>query len=167
MNRSKKGSTINMYITKTTINSGLDDDSITMFLNAQGEPYNIYSHYHCNAHYFDDVYAWIPHKFDKGDIINWNSGGSYAVVFDDNNIPTDDEIKGLYNIYLNCIIFEKNQLYSCGGLFSFKKVPLLNTEICSGSNCPEELLKLSRSIKAGKDLEVFIREFSSGMIWLP
>lgn len=166
LNYVRKHST-NKYITKTAIHPALKEDFFTMFFNNQGEPYNIYRHLHDNTGYFDDVYAWIPHRYAKGDIVYNKNGLISAVVLDDNTKPTKDEVKKLSRIMLNCITFEKNEYYSCGGVFIPKKIPLLDAEQYTAakiSKCPKELIKLSNSIKNGISVVEFLERYNHGSI---
>ena len=155
-------------IVKAKINEFENVTDITALLNDQGEPYDIWNQYNDRINFsIFSSYAWIPHRYAIGDIIVFTCDNTFGVVVEDNKCPLTTTNLDINDITLRCMIFEKKDYHSCGGVFIRRDFSLLRIESCKESwmdQCPKELIRFSQFIKGGISAAEFLEEYSNGEI---
>ena len=155
-------------IVKARINEFENVTDITALLNDQGEPYDIWNQYNDRINFsIFSSYAWIPHRYAIGDIIVFTCDNTFGVVVEDNKCPLTTTNLDINDITLRCMIFEKKDYHSCGGVFIRRDFSLLRIESCKESwmdQCPKELIRFSQFIKGGISAAEFLEEYSNSEI---
>lgn len=171
---------------KARINEFENVTDITALFNDQGEPYDMWNQYNDRFNFsIFSSYAWIPHRYTKGDIIVYDGDSTtfftYAVVVEDNRIPLNTAGLGMNDMSVRCMVFEKNDFHCCEGYFIHEKndyysgrgvftqrdFSILRIESCDESwmdQCPKELIRFSQLIKGGISAAEFLEEYSNGKI---
>lgn len=155
-------------IVKAKINEFENVTDITALINEQGEPYDMWNLYNDRINFsIFSSYAWIPHRYAIGDIIVFTCDNTFGVVVEDNKCPIKTKDLDINDMTLRCVIIEKNDYHSCGGVFIQRDLSILRIESCEESwmdQCPKELIRFSQFIKGGISAAVFLEEYSNGKI---
>lgn len=112
-------------------------------------------------------YAWIPHRYAIGDIVVFTCDNTFGVVIEDNKCPIKTKDLDINDMTLRCVIFEKNDFHSCGGVFIQRDFAILRIESCKESEmdeCPKALIRFSHLIKRRISVAEFLEEYSNGKI---
>ncbi len=155
-------------IVKAKINEFENVTDITALINEQGEPYDMHNLY--NDRIFCSIflsYAWIPHRYAIGDIVVFTDDNTFAVVVEDNKCPIKIEGLSVNDMSVRCVVFEKKDYHSCGGVFIRRDLSILGIETCKASEmdeCPKELIRFSHLIKGIISAGEFLEEYSQGVI---
>lgn len=142
-----------------------DKERISVVLNKQQDIMDVYSSVYDDIEYnVQNAYAQIPHKFKKGDIIRFNE--KYAVVA----AVTIHETKPAYmsnsddtDMCLYCMSYYNDVMHSCGGSYGHDHFPILQTEICSEDELPEQykpLITLSKAVRGELSFVDFLEMYS-------
>ena len=156
------------HIVRARINEFENITDISADLNKQGEPYDMHNLY--NDRIFCSIflsYAWIPHRYAIGDIVVFTDDNTFAVVVEDNKCPIKIEGLSVNDMSVRCVVFEKKDYHSCGGVFIRRDLSILGIETCKASEmdeCPKELIRFSYLIKGIISAGEFLEEYSQGVI---
>ena len=118
-------------IVKAKINEFENVTDITALINEQGEPYDMWNLYNDRINFsIFSSYAWIPHRYAIGDIVVFTCDNTFGVVVEDNKCPIKTKDLDSNDMTMRCVIFEKNDFHSCGGLFMQRDFSLIRIESC-------------------------------------
>ncbi len=155
-------------IVKARINEFENVTDITALINENGEPYDMWNQNNDRINWsIYSSYAWIPHRYAIGDIVVFTCDNTFAVVVEDNISPLTTTGRDINDMTLRCVIFEKNDFHSCGGVFIQRDFSILRIESSKESDmdeCPKELIRFSHLIKGGISAADFLEEYSNGII---
>ena len=152
-------------IVKARINELENVTDITALVNENAEPYDIWNLYNDRINWsIYSSYACIPHHYAIGDLICSNVDGTFAVVVDNGRCPSSTIALDINDMTLRCVIFEKNDYHSCGGVFMQRDLSILRIDSVTAAEleeCPKELIRFSHLIKGGISAAEFLEEYSN------